>query len=134
MILVHVLIALPIALLVGALVARVFDRQTSVVRLPLFFLAIFLGAWSGGLVTLPLRKLAWAVYWVPFFAGGILIAMLVILVSMMPSLQTSAEESLKPRTERTGHLTFMEGFLLALSTLLAIPITLHHIGVFSPAN
>lgn len=128
MILVHVLIALPIALLVGALVARVFDRQTSVVRLPLFFLAIFLGAWSGGLLTFPLQELAWAVYWVPFFAGGMLIAMLVILVSMVPYVRTSAEESLKPGTERTGNLTFMEGFLWALNTLLAVPIVLSHIG------
>ena len=48
MILVHILIALPTALLVGALVARVFVQPTSLVRLPLFFLSIFLGAWSGG--------------------------------------------------------------------------------------
>jgi hypothetical protein len=94
----------------------------------LFFLAIFLGAWSGGLLTLPLQELAWAVYWVPFFAGGLLIAMLVILVSIMPYVRTSAEESTKPGTERTKNMTFMEGFLWTLSSLLAIPIVFHHFG------
>jgi cyanate permease len=128
MILVHVLVALPIALLVGALVARVFDRHTSVVRLPLFFLAIFLGAWSGGLLTLPLQKLAWAAYWVSFFAGGIVIAMLVIVVSMMPYFRKSAEESTKPGTERTKSVTRMEGFLWTLNSLLAAPIVFHHFG------
>jgi hypothetical protein len=128
MILIYVLVALPIALLVGALVAKVFDRHTSVVRLPLFFLAIFLGAWSGGLRTLPFQEWAWAVYWVPFLAGGMLIAMVVILVSMMPYFRKSADESTKPRTERTTNMTLMEGFLWTLSTLLAVPILLHHFG------
>lgn len=64
----------------------------------------------------------------------ILIALLGILVAMMPSVQTSGEESIKPRTERAGHLKFMEGFLWPLNARLAIPIALHHIGVFSTEN
>lgn len=128
--LVQVLTALPITLLVGSLVARVFEARTSVVRLPLplFSLAIFMGAWSGGLLTIPLQEMVWAVYWVSFFAGGMLIAMFVIMVSLIPGFRKSAEESVKPGTEQTRGMTLMDVFLSALSVLLAVLIVLYHIG------
>lgn len=128
-VIVKIITALSIALLVGTLFSRLFEKHTSVVRLPLFFLTVFLGSWAGGLWVIPFEEAAWTVYWIPSFAGGMVIAAVVASVSTIPFLRASVDEALTDSTERTRTVTTIEGFLWILSILLTVPIVLHHVNV-----
>ena len=126
--LLQALTALPITLLIGTLLTRLFETRTSVVRLPLFFLAVFLGAWVGGFWVIPLKDALWAVYWIPFFAAGLLVGGLVIAISMIPAFRESAAEAAKDSTERTRTFTKVEGLLWILNGFLVVSIVFHHIA------
>ena len=126
--LLQALTALPITLLIGTLLMRLFETRTSVVRLPLFFLAVFLGAWVGGFWVIPLKDALWAVYWIPFFAAGLLVGGLVIAISMIPAFRESAAEAAKDSTERTRTFTKVEGLLWILNVFLVVSIVFHHIA------
>lgn len=126
--LLQALTALPITLLIGTLLTRLFETRTSVVRLPLFFLAVFLGAWVGGFWVISLKDALWAVYWIPFFAAGLLVGGLVIAISMIPAFRESAAEAAKDSTERTRTFTKVEGLLWILNGFLVVSIVFHHIA------
>lgn len=127
-ILLQALTALPISILIGTLFTRLFESRTSVVRLPLFFLAVFLGAWVGGFWVIPLKDALWAVYWIPFFAAGLLVGGFVIAMSTVPVFRESATEAAKDSTERTRRFTKVEGLLWLLNVFLVVSIVFHHIA------
>lgn len=121
-ILLQTLTALPISILIGTLFTRLFESRTSVVRLPLFFLAVFLGAWIGGFWVIPMEDALWAVYWIPFFAAGLLVGSFVIAISMTSVFRESAAEAAKDSTERTRKFTKVEGLLWILNVFLVVSI------------
>ena len=95
MVFVEALFALAVALFLTVVFA-VFGRQAKTpARVIVFFLVVFLGAWAGGIWITPVGPSILGVYWVSFFAAGLLFALV---------LEAVAAFSARPEDPHSGHV------------------------------
>jgi len=66
----------------------------------LFFLVVFLAAWTGGIWFIPLGPPIWEVYWLPYLIVGLIFAL--IMVAAVPPLPPDTTIQFLEKGERSG--------------------------------
>lgn len=86
MILVEMVFALAVALFLTVVFAVIGRQAKSRRRVRLFFLIVFLGAWAGGAWLSPVGPTLLGVYWLAFFAVGLIFALVLEAVAAFAAL------------------------------------------------
>jgi hypothetical protein len=81
MILTESLFALAVALFLTAVFAVIGRQAKTPWRVIVFFLVVFLGAWTGGIWITPIGPAVLGVYWLSFFAVGLVFALVLEAVA-----------------------------------------------------
>ncbi len=81
MIIIELFFALAVSLFLTLVFAVIGRRAKSRRRVSLFFLIVFLGAWAGGIWLGPVGPTLLGVYWLAFFAVGLVFALVLETVA-----------------------------------------------------
>lgn len=95
MIITESIFALAVALFLTAVFAVIGRQAKSRWRVILFFMVVFLGAWAGGIWITPIGRTILGVYWLSFFAVGLVLALV---------LEAVAAFSVRPPESATGDI------------------------------
>lgn len=95
MVFVEALFALAVALFLTVVFAVIGRQGRRPARVIVFFVVVFLGAWAGGIWITPVGPSILGVYWVSFFAAGLLFALV---------LEAVAAFSTRPAEPQSGHI------------------------------
>jgi heme/copper-type cytochrome/quinol oxidase subunit 2 len=94
MVFIEMLFALAVALFLTVVFAVIGRQAKTPRRVILFFVIVFLGAWAGGIWLTPVGPALLGVYWLSFFAVGLIFALVMeafAAFSKHPSQQGKAE-------------------------------------------
>jgi amino acid permease len=95
MVFVEALFALAVSLFLTVVFAVIGRQARTPARVIVFFLVVFLGAWAGGIWITPVGPSILGVYWLSFFAAGLLFALV---------LEAVAAFSVRPAETPSGHI------------------------------
>jgi hypothetical protein len=93
MILTESLFALAVALFLTAVFAVIGRQAKTPWRVMVFFLVVFLGAWAGGIWITPVGSSVLGVYWLSFFAVGLVFALVLEAVAAFSVRPTGSPTS-----------------------------------------
>ncbi len=85
MVLIELVFALAVALFLTLVFAVIGRQAKSRRRVSIFFLVVFLGAWAGGIWLSPVGPTLLGVYWLSFFAVGLVFALVLEAVAAFAS-------------------------------------------------
>jgi amino acid permease len=95
MVFVEALFASAVALFLTVVFAVIGRQAKTPARVIVFFLVVFLGAWAGGIWITPVGPALLGVYWLSFFAAGLLFALV---------LEAIAAFTVRPAESQSGHI------------------------------
>lgn len=126
---VDLLLALVIALVIGAVFVFGFRREGALPGVLIFLLVLFLLTWAGGVWITPFGPTLWGSFWLPFLLVAIIVA-LVLTAFPPPDRQRSTvklvseEEQAAVETEATA----LNVFFWVLIAILGVVILLGYLG------
>jgi hypothetical protein len=97
-------------------------------RILVFFAIVFLGSWAGGAWFIPVGSRTVGVYWIAFFVGGLVFALIQGALAARPARRASCERPAQsePKVERELRDVF-NVFLFLLLLLFIAAIVLGYI-------
>ncbi len=124
MILTESLFALGVALFLTVVFAVIGRRTKSPQRVILFFLIVYLGAWAGGIWITPIGPTVLGVYWLSFFAVGLVFALVLEAVAAFshrpPDSMASEVQTDKKEEREIESVLSIFVWILALTFVAAI--------------
>jgi hypothetical protein len=118
MILAELLFALAIALFFTVFFTLLGRRAKPWPVVLVFFLLIFLAAWAGGIWITPVGPTFLGIYWISFFAAGLIFALLLVAVTAFSSPRSQDSKD-KIRQEEDLEVTISAFFWILLLSLIA---------------
>jgi small-conductance mechanosensitive channel len=130
MIFVECLFALAVALFLTVVFAVIGRQAKTPVRVLVFFLVVFLGAWAGGIWITPVGPSLLGVYWLSFFAAGLIFALILEAVAAFSArpAESQARDIQKDKKEEREIESVLGAFFWALLLMFVAAIVLGYLG------
>jgi zinc transporter ZupT len=118
MVLVELLFALAASLFLTVVFAVIGRRAKSRRRVIVFALLVFFGAWAGGIWVTPVGPALLGVYWLSFFAVGLIFALVLEAMAAFHSRPASGESRMDEKEEREIESVLSAYFWILLLTFI----------------
>jgi hypothetical protein len=104
MVFIELVFALAVALFLTVVFAVIGRQAKSARRVLIFFIIIFFGAWAGGIWLTPVGPVLLGVYWLSFFAVGLIFALVMEAVAAFSGKSLSQSQEEKTDTKEEGEI------------------------------
>jgi len=104
MVFIELVFALAVALFLTVVFAVIGRQAKSARRVLIFFVVVFFGAWAGGIWLTPVGPVLLGVYWLSFFAVGLIFALVMEAVAAFPGKSVSQSQEEKTDTKEEGEI------------------------------
>ncbi len=126
MIFAELVFALAIALFLTIIFTLFMRRDRSKRRVLVFFWAVFLAAWAGGIWITPAGPTFLGIYWLSFLVIGVLFALLFEVISGLSRPRRMAEKDVKREAEEIQTELSFSFFILFIAFIILIVLGYIH--------